>query len=170
MSMALTDTITIRPYSSSDADRLVAINAAAVPATNLITREELEELVASALVCLVAEKDSEPTGFLLCLGEGLEYESANYRWLSRHHSRFAYIDRICVDEAARGNRIGEKLYEGLFQSLAGTGRPFVCEVNKRPPNPGSLRFHERLGFAPIGEEDHGEKAVIFMERAAEAAE
>lgn len=108
-------------------------------------------------------------GFLLCLGEGLAYESANYRWLSRQRNRFAYIDRICVDEAARGNRIGEKLYFGLFQSLAGTKRPFVCEVNKRPPNPGSLRFHERLGFAQIGEEDHGEKAVIFMERALEDA-
>ena len=165
--MTLTDAITIRPFVSADADRLVAINAAAVPATNLITRSELEELVASSLVCLVAELNGIPTGFLLCLGEGLGYESANYRWLSEHHDRFAYIDRICVDEAARGNRVGEKLYLALFQKLAGTDRPFVCEVNKRPPNPGSLRFHERLGFAQIGEEDHGEKAVIFMERRAE---
>jgi predicted GNAT superfamily acetyltransferase len=26
-----------------------------------------------------------------------------------------------------------------------------CEVNVEPPNPGSLRFHERIGFAEVGQ-------------------
>jgi predicted GNAT superfamily acetyltransferase len=35
-----------------------------------------------------------------------------------------------------------------------------------PPNPGSLAFHERLGFKQVGvrQEEGGAKAVALMER------
>ena len=26
-----------------------------------------------------------------------------------------------------------------------------CEVNLEPPNPGSLRFHQRIGFTEVGQ-------------------
>ena len=39
-------------------------------------------------------------------------------------------------------------------------------MNERPANPGSLRFHKRLGFEPVGTMDHGDKAVVFLARAA----
>ncbi|MBO6757459.1 MAG: GNAT family N-acetyltransferase [Roseibium sp.] len=147
---------------------MTALNAAAVPATNLLAAGELQDLIDRSLCCLVADGGDGPVGFLLCLGEGLSYDSPNYQWFGTVRARFAYTDRICVHNAARGQRIGERLYQGLFQNEAGTGRSFVCEVNERPPNPGSLRFHERLGFSEIGRQDHGEKAVIFMERPATA--
>jgi predicted GNAT superfamily acetyltransferase len=43
------------------------------------------------------------------------------------------------------------MYEDLA-AMAGD-RPLCCEVNLVPPNPGSLAFHERLGFAACGEAD-----------------
>ena len=145
------------------------LNSAAVPAVNDLTAEELLDLVNQALVCLVADVEGTPAGLLLCIGDGTAYDSRNYIWLSERLSNFAYTDRICVDEAKRGLKIGDALYAALFKHLEGTGRCFVCEVNERPPNPGSLRFHKRLGFEEMGSADHGDKAVIYLKRDAEPA-
>ncbi|MEQ8377004.1 MAG: GNAT family N-acetyltransferase [Roseibium aggregatum] len=163
------DTLTIRPFLPGDLGALLPLNNAAVPAVNDLTAEELLDLVNSALVCLVAVVDDTPAGFLLCLGDGAGYDSRNYQWLSERVSNFAYTDRICVDESLRGKRIGDALYGALFERFAGSGRVFVCEVNERPANPGSIRFHSRLGFSEIGKADHGDKAVIFFKRDAEPA-
>ena len=42
------------------------------------------------------------------------------------------------------------------------------EVNERPPNPGSLRFHLSVGFDVIGrreyQTDDGDKIVVFMSK------
>ena len=154
----------VRPVTKTDLPALLAMNNAAVPAVNELSIADLDALIDEALVCLVAEVDEEPAGFLLCLAEGKNYDSRNYIWLSDHLERFAYTDRICVAENARGQRIGELLYKALFDLPKADGRPFACEVNSRPPNPGSLRFHKRLGFTEIGTQDHGEKAVVYLKR------
>lgn len=156
--------VSIRPFLPGDLSHLLSINNAAVPAVSEVTAEELLDLIDQALVCLVAVVDDAPAGFLLCIGTGADYASPNYKWISENVPEFAYTDRISVDEDRRGLKIGEKLYQALFQIYAGTGRSFVCEVNTRPPNPGSLRFHNRLGFEEIGTADHGEKAVVYLSK------
>ena len=157
--------VAIRPFRESDLATLLPMNNAAVPAVSELTDEKFAALIAGALVCLVAEMDGRPAGFLLCLAEGQDYDSPNYAWVSRNRRRFAYTDRICVGENVRGKGIGETLYKALFDAHRGSGRSFVCEVNERPANPGSLRFHARLGFREIGRQDHGDKAVVYLERA-----
>jgi len=164
LSIVMTAPMLIRAFETADLPSLHAMNSAAVPAVNELSPGELSELIGQSLACLVAVWNERPAGFLLCLGEGLTYDSANYRWFSRNRDRFAYTDRICVDETMRGRNAGADLYAALFDRLKDTGRSFVCEVNTRPPNSGSLRFHKRLGFAEIGEADHGEKAVVYLER------
>ncbi|POF29749.1 GNAT family N-acetyltransferase [Roseibium marinum] len=159
-----------RPFRPGDLSKLLPLNNSAVPAVNELTAEDLLDLVNSALICLVADIDDMPAGFLLCIGDGTAYDSRNYRWLSERFSNFAYTDRIAVDEKQRGRKIGETLYDGLFRHLAGSGRSFVCEVNERPPNPGSLKFHKRLGFEEIGKADHGDKAVIYLKRPPQPAD
>ena len=156
--------LTIRSARPCDIPALLALNNAAVPAVNELTADELAALIASAAHCLVAEAEAGPAGFLLCLAKGQDYASRNYLWLSRARRRFAYTDRICIDASARCQGIGEALYRALFDAERGSGRSFVCEVNERPANPGSLRFHQRLGFAEIGRLDHGDKAVVYLER------
>jgi uncharacterized protein len=159
----------IRPFQPGDLSHLLRLNNAAVPAVNELTAEELLDLLNSALTCVVAAVEDEPRGFLLCVADGTDYESRNYRWLSERFSNFAYTDRICVDETLRGQKIGDALYSALFKHLAGSDRSFVCEVNERPPNPGSLRFHKKLGFKEIGNADNGDKAVIYLKREPEPA-
>jgi predicted GNAT superfamily acetyltransferase len=160
---------TIRPFLPGDLSVLLQMNNAAVPAVSDLTAEAFLDLVNSSLTCLVAEVNGAPAGFLLCLGEGTGYDSPNYLWLSEREHSFAYTDRICVDETMRGCGLGDALYAALFERFAGTGRCFLCEVNARPANPGSLRFHNRLGFQEIGTADHGDKAVVFLKRQPEPA-
>ncbi|MEP2705099.1 MAG: GNAT family N-acetyltransferase [Roseibium sp.] len=164
MTLLATPSTTVRPFLPGDLSALLQINNAAVPAVNELTAEQLLDQVGFAITCLVATVEDEPVGLLLCVGDGADYESKNYRWLSERHEKFAYTDRICVAENQRGKNIGDKLYAALFDHFKGTGRSFVCEVNERPPNPGSLRFHKRLGFEEIGTTDHGDKAVIYLKR------
>jgi len=160
--------IQIRPVRDSDLPALLALNNSAVPAVNELTLENLKDLIATCLKCFVADVDGQPMGFLLCIAEGSDYDSRNYVWLSERLEKFAYTDRICVDPQLRGQKMGERLYQALFDHCTGDGRVFTCEVNERPPNPGSLKFHQRLGFQVIGRQDHGEKAVVYLRRPAGA--
>ena len=99
--------------------------------------------------------------------EGCGYASLNYRWISERYSSFAYVDRVAVAEAARGLGVGGLLYDNVMQHYTGTRPVLMAEVNLQPPNPGSLRFHERNGFTAIGErwEHDRSKGVVYLERA-----
>lgn len=159
----------IRPFEPGDLGDLVHLNNAAVPAVSGLSAETMLDLINQALIALVAEVNGSPAGLLLCLGEGADYDSPNYAWLSARVPHFAYTDRIFVSETQRGLKVGEALYAALFRHFAGSDRSFLCEVNERPANPGSLRFHKRLGFEEIGRADNGDKAVVYLQRAAEPA-
>ena len=159
----------IRPVRSEDLPLLLAINNDCTPGVGELDMPRLQHLVEQAAHVLVAEIESTPAGFLLCLHEGAEYGSANYRWLSDRFPRMAYVDRIAVADGHRGLGLGDRLYKALKDAEAGSARPITCEVNERPANPGSLRFHTRLGFRPVGHLDHGDKAVVFLALPAEEA-
>lgn len=157
----------IRRFSRQDLDALHLINEESVPGVGTLTRDRLEALVADGAATLVAvDTHEKPTGFVLVMLEGLGYESLNYRWLSERYDRFAYVDRIAVAEAARGRRIGEALYTAAIEAFAGNRPVLLAEVNLEPPNPGSLRFHKRLGFREVGErwEADRSKGVVYLER------
>ncbi|NBN63298.1 GNAT family N-acetyltransferase [Pannonibacter tanglangensis] len=159
----------IRPARRDDLPDLLAINQANVPAVGDLDADSLARLMQQAAHVLVAETaDAEVAGFLLCLHEGAAYGSPNYAWLAARHPRMAYVDRIALAEGQRSQGLGAQLYAALAAAEAGTGRPLTCEVNERPANPGSLRFHQRLGFEITGRADHGSKAVIFLVRPADA--
>lgn len=144
----------LRPIRPDDIPALTALNAEAAPAVNVISEEELAELVAGSALALAVD-DGAPAGLLIALPPGLEYASENYRWFSQRAADagtgFLYVDRIVVAPRLRGAGIGRRLYEAVFAAAAGQDRDEVlCEVNLQPPNPGSMRFHLGLGFAEVG--------------------
>ena len=144
--------ITVRESRAEDLDALHLINEASVPGVGALTRDRLDKLVADSAATFVAVgAGGKPAGFVLVMLEGLGYESLNYRWLSERYDRFAYVDRIAVAEAARGRRIGEARYAAVIEAFAGNRPVLPAEVNLEPPNPGSLRFHKRLGYREVGE-------------------
>ena len=160
--------ISIRAYAPADLPALHAINEQGVPGVSRETLADLGKWL-SLSECLVAvDEGGVPVGFLNLVPPGTaEYTSPNLRWFEVRGGNVNYVDRIAIDAAARGQRIGEALYEAAFAACAGRYGAIGCEVNRLPPNPGSLRFHKRLGFVEVGGQAFvpGEKEVIYLERA-----
>ncbi|MFQ5556690.1 MAG: GNAT family N-acetyltransferase [Acidimicrobiales bacterium] len=161
-----------RPMSRSDLDAVLELNNAAVPAVNELTMADLEWFAEVAHTFLVVDRggggDGSVAGFLIGLdGPGLDYHSLNYRWFSERYDRFVYVDRIVVAESARGRGTGGSLYDAFaVEGRADGHHVMLAEVNLRPPNAGSLRFHRRHGFVRVGEQDTegGAKRVTLLAR------
>lgn len=142
----------IRPRTPADDDRVRSINTANVPEVGPLDEGRLALFAETAPMFDVVELDGEVVGLFVGLAEGSAYASPNYRWFADRHDRFAYVDRIALEAGARGIGIADELYE-RFEAWAGrTGRGVVCaEVNVEPPNPRSMRFHERRGYTAVDE-------------------
>ncbi|MBB4265806.1 GNAT family N-acetyltransferase [Roseospira visakhapatnamensis] len=155
--------------TSADLDRMLVLNNAAVPKVNDLSGPALERLMEWASVVSGARgEDGTLLGFVLALPPGLPYESENYRWVCGRRETFLYVDRVVVASDARGRGVGRALYRTVMRAAAVHHRRdarVICEVNERPPNPGSMAFHKALGFRPIGRVDYGTgaKAVRFLE-------
>jgi uncharacterized protein len=142
--------VQLRPYLASDLPALVAINDAAYPAVPITPADELAELIEFSALTLVVD-DGEPAGFIVALAPGLDYASENYVWFSARSQDFLYVDRIVLAPRLQGQGIGPLLYGAVDDAARAAGASEVlCEVNVRPPNPGSLAFHARLGFVEVG--------------------
>jgi predicted GNAT superfamily acetyltransferase len=159
-----TDGVIIRPAEACDHPAILELNQAATPNVNAISAEGLRILAELASLFLVAEVDQRSVGFLLVLPHGRDYQSPNYRWFSKRYSRFAYVDRIVVSAPRRGLGVGCQLYSKLMAEADGSVPGVACEVNLKPPNPGSLRFHAAFGFEAVGEletEDGGKRVQLM---------
>lgn len=173
----------IRAATVADLPAVHALNQQAVPAMGSVDVSFFQRMAAHARAFLVAEAELGPEdppgsdvprilGFLLALPPGMPYDSPNYQWFEERLSDFVYVDRVAVATGERGRGTGRALYEALDAAL-GTHAPgspglptLCCEVNLRPPNPGSLAFHQHLGFHVVGEQDteQGTKRVALMVR------
>ena len=104
---------------------------------------------------------------LVAVGPGAVYQSVNYRWFGARYPAFLYVDRVVVGPGTRSAGIGASLYADLETAARAAGVPLLaCEVNIRPSNDRSRRFHERLGFRGVGIQDTegGAKTVQLMLR------
>jgi predicted GNAT superfamily acetyltransferase len=145
----------IRAYAPADLPALSAINAESVPNVSAESEASLDRLIALGTCLVAADSTDKPLGFINLIEPGeMAYPSDNLRWLESWMEEsgtpdMIYVDRIAIGEAARGQGLGVQLYSAVFERFA--DRNVVsCEINDDPPNPGSHRFHERLGFWPVG--------------------
>ena len=151
----------IRPLRADDLPACVALNNDAIPAVSEASPAKMESLVGTSLVSLVAEHEGSIRGFCVNFGPGADYHSVNYRWFCDRYDEFAYLDRIVVSPDARNLGIGAALYAAVEEHVVGT--PWLlCEVNLRPRNDGSLRFHERLGFVEVGQQETDYGILVSM--------
>lgn len=152
----------IRDLAPADLDAAWTINQANTPAVGDVSRDKLAWIVEMASMSLVAETQGIVVGFCIVLPPGTEYTSMNYRWFCERYDSFVYLDRVAVDEAARGAGIGAALYAEVERRAAGTAELFTLEVNLRPRNDGSLRFHDRLGFVEVGQQETDYGILVSM--------
>lgn len=160
----------IRLFQPEDLAALHKINQAGVPGVgHAETADDLGALIAMG-TCLVAiGGDGAPIGFINLVAPGTAaYNSDNLRWIedwiAREQVSAHYVDRIAIGETARGQGVGEALYRAAFEA-AKPNAYLCCEVNTDPDNPGSHRFHQRLGFKAIGDHRyHADYAIRFYSR------
>jgi len=106
-------------------------------------------------------------GFALLFRAGADYASENYRWFEVRGDDFFYVDRIVVADEAQNAGVGRALYAAIFAAARERGLARVtCEVNVEPPNPGSMRFHGRLGFAEVGRQSTKNDTIVVAMLAA----
>jgi uncharacterized protein len=158
--------ITIDRVTPADYASVLALNDGAVPAVNSIPLDKLVQLHRQSIYFGIVRDAQGIGGFLLALDQRAEYDSLNFRYFVRHYPRFAYIDRVVVRPDLHRTGTGKRLYCDLLAAVAETAPLLACEVNLEPPNPGSLLFHQRLGFEPVGEQltEGGSKKVCLMIR------
>lgn len=160
------DTLIITQAGETDYPEILMLNERAVPSVNLISAATLRQLHGQAVYLAVARTADELAGFLLVLPHNANYQSPNFQYFRQRYPAFAYVDRVVVAEGWRSRGVGAALYEDLETHLGRAFPLLTCEVNIEPPNPGSLRFHQRLGFRPVGsqETEGGTKRVTLLAR------
>ena len=143
-----------RLFLESDIDAALELNNLNAPAVGEIDRTQLEFLIEHSLYSFAIGADTLHA-FCITFAPGAPYTSVNYQWFSQNYSEFVYLDRIVVSEKMRNNSLGAKLYAAVEQRMIKDrcAPILTCEVNLNPPNLGSIRFHNRIGFREVGQQD-----------------
>lgn len=156
----------VEDVSASDLDEVLALNEASVPHVNSLTLRDLHWFFAHAAYFRRVRMNGHLAGFLIGLGPGLAYRSPNYLYFCDKHELFGYVDRVAVAPESQRLGIASRLYEDYATTLRGWVPVMTCEVNLRPPNAGSVAYHERHGFVCVAtqETEEGRKKVALMEK------
>lgn len=156
----------IRDVLEEDLERVLRINESAVPAVSSIDLSQMQWFAQNAAYFRVSVFEDVVAAFLIGMRPGTSYQSVNYRWFCENYADFGYVDRIAVHEDARRYGLATRMYRDFDASLPATVEVMTCEVNIRPPNESSMRFHERYGFHQVGSQhtEGGSKEVALLEK------
>ncbi len=145
--------MTPRDVAPADLPALNALNEAHAAEVNAMAPADFAALIGAAFAArMLAPRHGAPAAFLVALDQATPRQGPNHGWFLDRYPAFAYVDRMVVAEAFRGRGLGRLLYDDLRFRARAAGLPVLaCEVNLDPPNPGSMAFHERLGFRAVGE-------------------
>jgi hypothetical protein len=139
--------VIVRDMTLDDLNVVHAINEENVPAVGQETFEDLRAIFDVCSINLVAEIDGRVRGFCMVMPPGTDYSSPNYLYFCERHADFVYLDRVAITAEAQGRGIGPMLYREVERRS--TAPWFALEVNVKPPNEGSMRFHAREGFVEV---------------------
>ena len=151
--------------TEEDLTGILQLNQAAMPAVSSLSHSELLGIFLEADHCRSLCAQGKIAGFLICLGPGKSYQSPNYQWFRKRYECFLYVDRIVIDVPHQGMGMGKILYDEMREFARPNYSHLTCEINLRPPNEGSMVFHQRYGFRQVGSQntEGGEKKVALME-------
>lgn len=155
----------IEHISVNDCGEVLQLNESSVPHVSSITAAEFQWFLDFAAYARLVRTEDGIAGFIIGLRPGTDYQSPNYRWFCERYEDFAYVDRVAVARWARRRGVAEMLYKDFAQSQSGAP-VMTCEVNIRPPNEVSMKFHQRLGFNQVGTQvtEIGKKEVAMLEK------
>lgn len=106
------------------------------------TPEELAEILADeGRPVFVADTEEGVKGYAFCLFKQRLHDTCVT------DIRTLYIDDLCVDEACRGQHIGQALY-GFVRQYAKECGCYNITLNVWCCNPSAMRFYEKCGLVP----------------------
>lgn len=155
----------VRDVEPGAVDPVHRMNEQALPHVNSVTPEYFHAQVAAhGGYFRAVYLDREPVAFLLAMNEAADYDSLNFLWFRDRYPQFVYIDRVVVTAVHRRAGLGAMLYDDLMRWATPRTSRLACEVNVRPSNEPSMRFHRKQGFMPVGTQDTdgGRKTVSLM--------
>lgn len=161
--------VVVRQVRAEDFDGILKINSGSGPGVTQLDESVLRRTVALSSVSLVATDALRVVGYLLGISSSDPYEGEEFQFVrAAIHEPFLYIAQVAVCTEARRRSIGSRMYADLLRRCQALNiATLCCEVNLRPANPISMRFHERLGFERMGDREtsDGRLAALFRRRA-----
>jgi predicted GNAT superfamily acetyltransferase len=133
---------------------VLEINNANTPGVSELTMIELATDLKNSLHALVIDNEhGEVCAFCITFDPNAPDAGTNHQWFAERYKSFVYLDRIAIDSSHQNRGLGALLYQSVEQLMLDSAEHSLlcCEVNLEPPNPGSLRFHQRIGFTEVGQ-------------------
>ena len=155
----------VRGIEIADLPRVFEINNANTPGVSELTFTELETDLENSLHALAIDNEwGEVCAFCITFDPGAPDAGDNHRWFAERYKSFVYLDRIAIDSNHQNRGLGALLYQSVEQHMQNSAEHSLlcCEVNLEPPNPGSLRFHQRIGFAEVGQRGDGKAYQVVL--------
>ena len=155
----------VRNIEIADLPRVLEINNANTPGVSELTFTELETDLENSLHALAIDNEQgEVCAFCITFDPGTPDAGDNHRWFAERYESFVYLDRIAIDSNHQNRGLGALLYQAVEQHMQNSAEHSLlcCEVNLEPPNPGSLRFHQRIGFAEVGQRCDGKAYQVVL--------
>ena len=150
--------------TKSDLDFVLSLNQDSLPAVSQLDLSKINHFLQISSYFKIFKIDDKPVGFLIGLKPRKDYISENYIWINQRYDSFIYVDRIIIDINYRNRGLGFYFYNHLIKSMGGKVESIFCEVNIKPYNKQSIKFHKKYGFEEIGKQDtkKGKKRVVYM--------
>ena len=155
----------VRNIEIADLPRVLEINNANTPGVSELKLSELEVDLSNSLHALAIDNEhGEVCAFCITFDPGAPDAGDNHRWFAERYEGFVYLDRIAIDFNHQNRGLGALLYQSVEQHMLKSAEHSLlcCEVNLEPPNPGSLRFHQRIGFTEVGQHSPQQGYVVSL--------
>ena len=151
-------------YDENYVSDIYIINQENVPEVgSLDSIDQQKKLLSVSSYHSILLEDDELIGFAICFRESRPYWSENYKYFENKLDRFLYVDRIAIRNDYRRQGHAKRMYEDIFNFAGQDGLTVTAEVNTKPANQGSIRFHEYMGFKEVGARSFDDHDVAYFE-------
>ena len=152
----------IEQATKDDLKSILFLNQDSIPAVSSSNLEMMRHFLAISDYFKVCKVNGISIGFLIALLPEKDYNSEHYQWFNDKYDSFIYVDRIIFNKSYQNQGYGTIFYDDLINSIKNKSLDIACEINTKPYNKQSIRFHKKYGFKEVGRKDVNIERVLFI--------